>query len=464
VAEEWEERLGAVGGTFLGLTVACARCHDHKFDPITTQDYYALAGVLASTRPAARDVLPEPLAASVRRSRERVRLLQGEIAHLQARKPPTALVAKQIDALKHQAEHIKKATPCYDTPLAPGVEDAGQYVLPDGPHRTKVEYRPGVVRDVAVQVRGNPRILGPVVPRRFLAVLSPDPPRPFREGSGRRELAEALVSAGAPLTARVIVNRVWRHHFGTGLVETPSDFGSQGARPSHPQLLDDLTARFVAGGWSLKWLHREIMLSAAYQQTSSNAEFGMRSAESGTPLPHSVDPDNRWLWRMNRRRLEVEAWRDAMLAVTGTLDLGQGGPPRDLGDPQNRRRTIYGTVKRRDLHDLLRLHDFPDPKTHSAARLPTTTPLQQLFTLNSPFMQQQSAALAARLKAEVPHGVEARVQRAYRLLYGRPATEAQVALAREFLTAGKPEAPVSDALWEQYAQVLLGSNEFLFID
>jgi hypothetical protein len=322
--------------------------------------------------------------------------------------------------------------------------------MPDGPHRTKLEYKPGVAQDVPVQIRGSPSNLGPVVPRRFLAVLSPDPPRPFRQGSGRLELARALVNEGAPLTARVIVNRVWKQHFGAGLVETTSDFGAQGARPSHPELLDDLTARFIANGWSLKWLHREIMLSAAYQQASAHDQRG-----------HTADPDNRYLWRMNRRRLEIEAWRDAMLAVAGKLRLERGGPPMDLGDPRNQRRTLYGTVQRRELADMLRLHDFPDPTTHSPGRIPTTTPLQQLFVLNSPFVQRQAAALAARLKREVTDGNEARVRRAYLLVYGRPATQRQVDLAIRFLTA---RGENSDAMWQQYAQVLLGSNEFLFVD
>src|SRR5207244_7070135 len=145
-----------------------------------------------------------------------------------------------------------------------------------------------------------------------------------------------------------------------GLVDTPSDFGSQGGRPSHPRLLDDLAARFVASGWSLKWLHREIMLSATHRQASAH--------DAGK---HLLDPANHWLWRMNRRRLEVEAWRDAMLAVAGTLDRKQGGPALDLGEANNRRRTVYGTVKRRELNDMLRLHDFPDPMAHSPSRVPT---------------------------------------------------------------------------------------------
>ncbi len=443
VAEEWEERIHAVTSTFLGLTVSCARCHDHKFDPVTTHDYYALAGVFASTRLADRPV-------------KDFRFLIGDF-----RLPPllglptydvAVLVFKStIENQKSKMNHV------------PGVEDASLLVLPDGPHKTRLEYKMAAALDVAMQIRGSATNLGPTVPRRFLTVLSPADAKPFTRGSGRLELARAIVTDAAPLTARVMVNRVWKHHFGRGLVETPSDFGAQGDRPTHPQLLDDLSARFIQNGWSLKWLHREILLSATYQQ-----ESGVRSQESGgqtsspkasnASLGDRIDPDNKLIWRANRRRLDVEAWRDAMLAVTGMLDRRVGGPALDLGDPTNQRRTLYGVVKRRELSDLLRLHDFPDPTTHSASRVPTITPLQQLYTLNGPLLQQQAAALVKRLHTDVPSTTDDRIRRAYLLLYGRRPTDAQVQLGLEFLT------PVSEAIWQQYAQVLLGSNEFLFVD
>lgn len=389
VAEEWEERIHTLTSTFLGLTVGCARCHDHKFDPITQKDYYALAGVFASFRQAD------------------ISLTQGK------------------------------------GPMALGVVDSSLHVVPDGPHRTKLVHKPQP-QDVAMQLGGNPARTGPVVPRRFLTVLSANEPRLFRQGSGRLDLARALVEEGGPLAARVIVNRVWRHHLGEGLVRTPSDFGTQGERPSHPELLDDLAARFVARGWSLKWLHREIVLSATYQESSLTTDADRLSR----------DPDNRWLARAPRRRLEVEAWRDALLAVTGTLDGRMGGPALDLDRPDNTHRTLYGLVKRRELNDLLRLYDFPDATTHSPARTPTTTPLQQLFVLNSPFMRRQAQALVRRLWAEAPGSDEGRIQRAYALLFGRQPTAAELRLGLEF---------VREAPWEQYAQVLLAAGELAII-
>jgi mono/diheme cytochrome c family protein len=447
VADEWEEKIDAVSSTFLGLTVACARCHDHKFDPIGTKDYYALAGVVAGTRQVDLPLLPDAEAATVRKAEAEVQALNEQIKTLKAKKPAPADAKDRLDELTARVKRLEE-TPGYKSVPVRGIADGHVSVVSRGPNKTRLEYEEGVGHDIAMHTRGNANRPGPVVPRQFLTVLSDKESKPFTKGSGRLELAKAIVTEGAPLAARVIVNRVWKHHFGRALVDTPSDFGRQGERPSHPELLDDLAARLVTNGWSLKWLHREIMLSAAYQQAS-------------TPdaAKQATDPDNRWLWRMNRRRLEVESWRDAMLAVNGTLRTELGGPAQELTDANNRRRTLYGLVRRRDLTDLLRLHDFPDPLTHSANRIPTTTPLQQLFALNGPLLRQEAAALAKRLEADAPAGGADRVRRAYALLFDRAPTEREVKLALAYLG----EKPGADA-WSRYAHVLLGSNEFLFID
>ncbi|MFO0796153.1 MAG: PSD1 and planctomycete cytochrome C domain-containing protein [Gemmataceae bacterium] len=447
VADEWEERIDAVSSTFLGLTVACARCHDHKFDPISTRDYYALAGVIAGTRQVTLPLLPPAAGAAVRRAEAGVQALEEMGKALKAKRPAPADLKAQLDVLAAEARRLEE-TPGYKVVPVRGVADGHISVVSRGPNATRLEFEDGVGRDIAMHTRGNPARPGAVEPRRFLSVLSAGEPKRFRQGSGRLELANAITTDGAPLAARVVVNRVWKHHFGRGLVETPSDFGRQGERPSHPELLDDLAARFVAAGWSLKWLHREIVLSAAYRQG------GAADASKQT-----ADPDNRLLWRMTRRRLDVEAWRDAMLAVSGNLRRDLGGAPQELTDAANRRRTLYGLVRRRDLTDLLRLHDFPDPLTHTAARIPTTTALQQLYALNGPLLRQAAAALSRRVAADEPAGGAARVRRAYSLLFHRPPTERETILALGFL-GGAPDA---DA-WTRYAHVLLGSNEFLFVD
>jgi hypothetical protein len=449
VAEEWEERIHTLGSALLGLTVACARCHDHKFDPISTQDYYGLAGVLASTRTADRSILPSEQAEVVEQARRQVQEWETEIKTVSAKKPQDDETKATIARLKQQVAELKQTTPHYEASLCYGVAEASLHVRPDGEARTKLEYEANDPQNVCVQIRGNPANLGPEVPRRFLTVLSPGKPQPFTNGSGRRELAEAITRDAASLAARVIANRVWGYHFGRGLVDTASNFGAQGARPTHPELLDDLAARFIESGWSLKWLHREILLSAAYRQQSRRIDAADK-----------IDPENRLLWRMNRRRLDVEAWRDAMLAASGALDRTVGGPPSDLADVGHHRRTLYGIVQRRDLNDLLRLYDFPDPNTHSARRDQTTTPLQQLFVLNSDLMRQRAAELV-----ESTHGGndEARVRQLYQRLFQRLPTDHQRELAQRFLEQATANSDRDEA-WLQYAQALLGSNEFMFVD
>ena len=450
VADEWEERVDAVSRTFLGLTVACARCHDHKFDPVTTQDYYALAGVFASCRIAERPVIEEALFAPVRVARGEVEKLEKQIAALKKKDPKPA---DEIAALNTKIGELKQSTPHYDSPLVPAVTEESLFVERKGAtaqEGTSLVYKPGA-QDLHLFIRGDPNRLGDVVPRRFLTVLSAENSQPFQNGSGRLELAKAITGDAASLTARVIVNRIWLAHFGRGLVSTPSNFGQSGDRPSHEELLDDLAARLIENGWSLKQLHREIVLSATYRQSS---RVNAQQAEG--------DPDNRWLSRMNRRRLPVEAWRDAMLAVTGELDLTPGGPSIEITDVGNHRRTIYATIHRRDMSTMLLTHDFPDPTAHSPQRLSTTTAVQGLYALNSPLMLDRSAALAQHLAADLPDDESQRIRRAYRLLYSREPTsrETQIGLAYMGDTTG--EARV--AAWTQYAHVLLASNELLFVD
>jgi len=452
VAEEWEEQITMLTGTFLGLTVACARCHDHKYDPITQQDYYGLAGVFASIRQAPRLALPSDLAQQLKATQTRVQQLEAEadklIKQAAADVGKAETLRQQASDLQTTAAALKQSTPHFNAAQGYAVEDASLFVLPDGASRTKLDFKLGVGQNVALQIRGNPANAGSVVPRQYLAVLSPQVPAKLETGSGRLDLARTMFRDSAALIARVIVNRVWRHHFGRGLVETPSNFGTLGQKPTHPQLLDELAARFMESGWSLKWLHREIVLSATYQQTSNAAQESV-----------ATDPENVWLSRMPRRRLEVEAWRDAILSASGAIDRRLGGTPGELSDAHYARRTIYGTVKRRELDDLLRLFDFPDPTGHSPARLETTTPLQQLYVLNSNFIAQQARRLANRAQSERPNDVAGQIVRAHQLLSSQTPSTNQTARAQEFLT----NAP-TDARWQQFVEVLLASNAVQFVD
>ncbi len=449
VAEEWEERIDAVGRTFLGLTISCARCHDHKFDPIDSRDYYALAGVFASVRRSDRSSVPDERARVADKVRREVEKLEEEAKELRDAKSPPPGRAEQLFQIEEKIRHLKESTPDYDH-LVPAIEEASIHVVAKEGFGTKLDYRSGLPRDLRLQLRGDPATLGPVVRRRFLRVFSRGEPKAFTQGSGRLELANSLFHEGASLSARVMVNRVWLQHFGRGLVATPGDFGTQGERPSHPGLLDDLAARFIEKGWSLKWLHRELVTSATYRQSGDHR-----------PEMARRDPHNKWLWRMNRRRLEVEAWRDGMLAVTGQLVRELGGVPLNLSSGDNYRRTIYGKIDRRDLEPVLQIYDFPDPDAHSPAREKTITPLQQLFVLNGKFFREQAEALVIRLYREAPESEEARIGLAHELLYARPATGEEVDLARSFL---EKEGASDRENWNRYAQVLFGSNEFLFVD
>jgi len=493
--DDLDERVDTVTRGILGLSVACARCHDHKFDPITSRDYYSLAGVFASTVAAPRPIgeidsqtetrfmaasqrifylsyaanlLRTEPGSKPREARQKVERAVGEmdktleemsflkekhpemyayLAKLAIRpepygKPATKPAVTQPAVAQAQAGQFNRRGRFRGGSVEPffnAVYDAGLWVNGSDPDFTWIDVKPGQSHDMNVLPGGNVAKPGAVAPRGFIGVLARSDPA-FHIGSGRLELAERMFSDAAPLSARVIVNRVWAWHFGKPLVATPSDFGAQGEKPTHPQLLDDLAARFVKNGWSLKWLHREIMLSATYRQASHPRKEAMQ-----------IDPGNRLLWRMNPRRLDIEAYRDNLLQAAGTLDRTMGGPSTDLDQSENHRRTVYARISRGRVNSLLQLYDFPEATMHSPSRETTTTPLQQLFAMNSPFMQEQAAAVARSVEKEPD--AAAKIRAIYRKVLEREATEAEMVRARGFLKGGT---------LNELAHGLLYSNEVIF--
>jgi hypothetical protein len=285
-------------------------------------------------------------------------------------------------------------------------------------------------------------------------VLSGAERKPFQNGSGRLELARAIASPKNPLTARVIVNRVWAWHFGQGLVNTPSDFGTRSKPPSHPELLDWLATDFVKNGWSLKHLHRRIMTSATWQMASTHP--GGETNDQGQN-PKLVDADNRLLWKFNRRRLGFEAMRDALVAVTGQLDPKVGGPPVNILGGFNGRRSIYGRINRMDLAPVLRAFDFPDPNITCARREATTVSPQALYLMNNATIADYANRIATR--KDLPAEQTAKVKRLYEILFARAPELDEMELSKNYLREN-PNA----AKWQNFVHALLLTNEFSFID
>ena len=564
-----DDRVDATTRGFLGLTVACAQCHDHKFDPIPTKDYYSLLGVFQSTENREAPLAGAGVVAAWKAAKKRVddqeaalkQFLQSQAEQLgeilavktarylmaarQGVKEAEGLDAETIERWGKYLKVPNKEHPylkAFDTAASDqeaqeAAEEFQALVLKVIQERKEIEEKNNITlggskerrnlananlaslerdkyflwRDLLserrgnlsfqfeggvlyypdkrierflhgewkahledlraqlakrqkelppqypflnaiqdskkpanmrVHLRGNRDTPGEEAPRRFLAVLSRGEAKPFTRGSGRLELAEAIASRDNPLTARVMANRIWLEHFGQGIVGTPGNFGQLGERPHNPELLDYLAARLVENNWSIKALHREILLSAVY---------GLSPARS--PRQEAVDPDNRLWWRANRRRLDAEAVRDSLLYVSGQLDVAQGGPAVRLTD-ENRRRSVYGYVSRRKLDSMLALFDFPNPNSISEQRIQTDVPLQRLFFLNSSLAARQAEALAARLGAGTD---PEKIRRAYRFVHQRDPGRRETELGLEFLRAGR-EA------WPLYCQILMSSNEFLFVD
>ncbi len=323
---------------------------------------------------------------------------------------------------------------------------------PNAPPRAMVLLDTQTPQAPNIFTRGNPSQRGRQVPRQFLAVLSPNERTAFPHGSGRLDLAQAIASPQNPLTSRVLVNRVWMHHFGEPLVSSPSDFGTRSTPPAHLELLDHLAMRFVQSDWSLKKLHRWIMLSAVYQQAN------------GIKDQRDLDHDNRWLSHANRRRLDFEAMRDTLLSVSGRLSEKRGGRPVDIvADPQCRVRSVYGLVDRQSLPNVFRAFDFATPDQSVERRPRTMVPQQALFALNSPFAIEQAQALAARPEIAGQTSASDRVVAMYRAVFLRDPSAEELETCLAFVATATDSQSQLGA-WAQFAQILLASNELMYLD
>ena len=501
------EQVDTTGRALLGLTVGCARCHDHKFDPIPTADYYAMAGIFDSTttlqgswgdnmlysgwlmRP-----LPVPVSDAQRKaladfkerldaSRKRLRAAQKELAELEklqeAAGSPAAATAAERAAAAEREKLIAAIKALRDERLA-----AFEGTKQDAPEPLPEVMAPADApqpADSHVHIRGQVDVLGPKVPRGFLQVASYTKPAPIdAKHSGRLELAAWLTDRENPLFARVMVNRIWSHLFDEGLVRTVDNFGARGEAPTHPELLDYLAVRFVEQGWSVKAMIREMMLSRVYQLSSTR-----------DPTCVAADPENRMLWRYNRHRADADAIRDSMLYIAGQLDPKRGGPTLQytglLFSPENfselkrnanpwRRRSIYVPILRDGQAaqaDLLEIFDFANPNMVTGKRAVTNVPTQGLYLLNSPWVMERAGAVAAGLLAESTLDDAARVRRLFLRTYGREPSSEEVQRTGNFVAeftrliaeerpAEAKRAPL--AAWTNLCQAVLTSNEFLFVN
>jgi Protein of unknown function (DUF1553)/Protein of unknown function (DUF1549) len=438
-----DEQLDTIGKAFLAQTIGCARCHDHKFDPIPTRDYYALAGILRNVKAlkhanvsawVERPLAVSPECEAVLQAHER------EVARLEARlKAERAHKGPRAAELAADLKRLKAGGPERETIV--GVEELAAIVA------------------TRVNIRGSVHNLGEPVPRGFLQVASSGEPVEMpSNNSCRRELAEWLASAKNPLTVRVFVNRAWQWLMGVGIVRTPDNFGTTGELPSHPELLDDLAIQFMDDGWSIKRLVRRIVLSRAY-----------RLSAAADRRQVAADPENRLLGRANRERLDAECIRDAMLAVAGNLRQEMGGATfpatlkSDYGfHATDRRRSVYLPVFRNALPEIFEVFDFADPSMVVGRRNVSTVAPQALFLMNHPFVIEQSQATARHVLAESHPSDGARLTRLYRLALGRPPTERERSLALAFLASGMKRSENPQEIWAMLAQALLGSIEFRY--
>jgi len=495
-----EDTIDTIGRGVMGVTLKCARCHDHKFDPMLATDYYGMYGVFASTRypwaglstqkaPSdlvSADNLPATQAAIDAYWLQMARYEYQLGNHFRPWLRPTLerfaevskrLLQKDADRNALEAER-EKLLAAFDGKFRElmlhglkWVESERTRLAKNPPVEMLFAVQEGDPHDVQLHRRGDPENLGPVVPRQFLRVVKESENIVPSSGSGRLELAQWLTSPDHPLTSRTLVNRLWRHHFGRGLVETVSNLGVQGTKPSHPELLDYLANQFIADGWSLKSMHRRMVLSRAYR---------LASRETGPNADR--DPNNLYLWRQNRRRLDAESIRDALLAASGQLDRSPGGahpfpawhtqryglnsPFTDVY-PTNRR-SVYLMVSRLQKHPFLDLFNGPDTNQTTGQRDEASVPGQALYLLNSEFVAEQAGALAERILQSAPRTPE-RIDALYQRTLARAATAEEHARLARFLDqyrqlqsdrAGQTEL----AAWTAVSRAVLLSNESFFVD
>jgi Ni/Co efflux regulator RcnB len=515
-----DQQLELIGRGMLGLTLGCSRCHDHKFDPITLQDYYGMAGILKSTRTLHGKYKPDGVFSDVnkvslvetaeeRRQREKkLQIYEQEIAALQKVLAPlkeSAALLKDQDAKNKEKDKDKEKSKDTESDREKDKDKENRKELdakinslemrigllefnkplPPFAHAVQDEEKP---EDCRIAIRGNAHQLGQEVPRGFVQLASFEQSQSTWHGSGRLELAKWLTDDRQPLTPRVYVNRVWQQLFGAGIVRSSDNFGIRGDLPSHPELLDYLASEFIKQGWSTKKLVRRLVLTSVY-----------RTSASPNPAAHEIDPDNRLLWHMNPRRLEAETIRDSILAITGKLDLTEGGetlPTHSLETfspnlstfnpsqviktarlPENLRyrRTVYLPIfrtKQMQELDILNYFDFAEPTQINASRRATVVPTQSLFLLNSPWIVEQAEALAAKLVQDDQLLDRQRVNELILRILNRKPAESEIMRGLEFVydferRASADKTAKSAGLpgrlaWAAFIQMLLASNEFLY--
>ena len=479
-----DDTIDNLGRAILGTSIACARCHDHKFDPFTTSDYYGLYGIFNSTRypfPGAEvgraqaDLIPLMKPADVDKLvkpyQERLAKADAEIKRLETALAEVKKAAEKTDAEKAAK---KKQVDAATAAVAEAKKQRAKIVEGAPVVNSAYAVAEATPADAKIQLRGDPKRLGDVVPRHFPAVLGNQMLAAKTPTSGRLELANWITDPKNPLTARVMVNRIWQHHFGKGIVQTPNDFGKQGRAPTHPELLDHLAARFVESGWSIKTMHKLILLSHAWQTASLDTPSGLKA-----------DPTNELFWKYDRRRLDAEELRDTLLFVSGDLDLARGGehpfPAAHTwnwsqhkpftADYPTRQRSIYLMQQRLKKNRYLALFDGADPSSSTGVRLPSTTPLQALFLMNDPLAHGAAEKFAERALAAASDDA-GRIHHAFRIALVREPTSDEVAECRSFVTQYRDRlitlktAPpqLDKATWSAFARAFLSGNEVIYID